>query len=749
MGSESPMIRYCSSVALIGVFLTTACRAGDAADIRFHGDNSACEVRVQHNGDRLTVSWPLKESRSCTAVLSLPESTPLIRSLTVTSTVKTATVLENASPEFQLFVGKRKANSKGPYTFFDRVDERKYRTVVLDREISAATVTSGKNRASVRLDNLTGDGFTGSLELTFFAGSPLIQIEAVISTDQPDRAFVFRGGLTSPNDQIRSVVFHRAGDSLESLSSSDLIAYRPSRLLTIGRRQGFGERGFDRNTTPLIGSEDDGILQARYRAVAVDTAAGAVAVFPAPHKFLYPLDFADNVGFNFAWTRDQKIEVGIRQPPLGDGRFRPWVDCPPGSQQRLDLFLLVSTESGRTVLGEVAKFTHDERYPQPAGFKTFTSHYHMWHTRELIQAQQRLGTEGIPPEFERPFFVEKMKDTGIDIVHLAEFHGGPRTGKSRIEELQVLHSECARLSDGEILVLPGEEPNVHLGGHWVSFFPRPVYWDFVNGTTSDEVRRQIRNGNLPPFQREDAALGSVYFVNSAADVQKLFEQEGGLYWTAHPRIKGSTGYPDRYRFENHYKSPAFFGAAWKAMPADYSHDRLGRRVLDLLDDMNEWGQPKQILGEADVFKLNPASELYGHANINYLLLKSVPRFEDGWSEVLDALRDRKYFTSTGEVLITSFRVNGQEFPAQISPGKSEEVWIEARVRGTFPLAFAEVICSDGSKIRRKRVDLSSTGEFATTKISHRLPEDCKWVRLEVWDVAENGAFTQPVMVTFP
>ena len=44
-----------------------------------------------------------------------------------------------------------------------------------------------------------------------------------------------------------------------------------------------------------------------------------------------------------------------------------------------------------------------------------------------------------------------------------------RTGLSRLVELQVLHSECARLSDGELLVLPGEEPNCHLGGHWISF----------------------------------------------------------------------------------------------------------------------------------------------------------------------------------------------------------------------------------------------------------------------------------------
>ena len=33
------------------------------------------------------------------------------------------------------------------------------------------------------------------------------------------------------------------------------------------------------------------------------------------------------------------------------------------------------------------------------------------------------------------------------------------------------------------------------------------------------------------------------------------EEEDGLMWTAHPRIKGSTGYPDNYKIEDFYKSP--------------------------------------------------------------------------------------------------------------------------------------------------------------------------------------------------
>ena len=74
------------------------------------------------------------------------------------------------------------------------------------------------------------------------------------------------------------------------------------------------------------------------------------------------------------------------------------------------------------------------------------------------------------------------------------------------------------------------------------------------------------------------------------------------------------------------------------MPADLSHDRLGRRALDLLDDMANWGQKKQLLGEVDVFKIDHTHELYGHMNINYVRLDPdrIPRFDEGWQPVLDA-----------------------------------------------------------------------------------------------------------------
>ena len=207
------------------------------------------------------------------------------------------------------------------------------------------------------------------------------------------------------------------------------------------------------------------------------------------------------------------------------------------------------------------------------------------------------------------------------MVHLAEFHGDghPRDpGRLRLTELQAMFEECRRLSDGDLLLMPGEEANVYLGlpqpgqdgGHWLYFFPRPVYWTMTR-----------RKGQQ--FREQDLNFGPVYNVGNRGDMLKLLEVENGLAWTAHARIKASSWTPDIYRKEDFFLSDHWLGAAWKAMPADLSHDRLGRRVLDLFDYMANWGDRKYVLGEVDVFKLDHTHELYGHMNINYVRLNRV------------------------------------------------------------------------------------------------------------------------------
>ena len=61
------------------------------------------------------------------------------------------------------------------------------------------------------------------------------------------------------------------------------------------------------------------------------------------------------------------------------------------------------------------------------------------------------------------------------------------------------------------------------------------------------------------------------------------------------------------------------------------------------------------------------------------------------------------------------------------------------------MAFAEVISGDGKQVYRQRIDLADTEGFGTRTL--RIPIDLKgrtWVRFEAWDIAANGAFTQPV-----
>ena len=206
--------------------------------------------------------------------------------------------------------------------------------------------------------------------------------------------------------------------------------------------------------------------------------------------------------------------------------------------------------------------------------------------------------------------------------------------------LKAMHEECRRLSDDEFLLLPGEEPNVHLGGHWISFFPKPVYW-VLN-----------RDGDQP-FEQEIEGYGKVYHVGSAEDVLRLMQLENGLMWTAHARIKSSLGFPDNYKERDFYQSDHFLGAAWKAMPSDLARPTLGWRVLELLNDMNNWGQRKQVVGEVDVFRVEKDYELYAHMNINYIRMDKLPKYDDGWQPVLDVLRKGEFFVTTGEVLIPS------------------------------------------------------------------------------------------------
>ncbi|MDG2166731.1 MAG: hypothetical protein P8L44_02250 [Opitutales bacterium] len=666
-------------------------------------------LETQENG--LRFDWETAEGTAFIEMQFLPRrggnpTPPLIKELGVDNRA----VMKGVDPHYLFWVGDRDLEKRedGWLIFFDRVPTRPYSVESGNLDPKNVTITRKENRATIEIDGLKSHHFSGSLAFTFYQGSPFVHMEARVSTERPATAFLYHVGLRKPDTKN-----HRLNwiDSLGNPKSSD------------------------------VEEETARVYETRYRSMALSSPTGSVAISPFPHQFLYPLDFVENYGYN--WAGDEYMDMidgfsfGVRQPPMGDRRYVPWVNAPPGTQQKLGVLLFPSSDSCHQNLDTVRQYTRNDTFKHLPGYKTFTSHYHVEHSLDFIAKQEEQATDDIPVGLKNPEFVDVFRNMGVDIVHLAEFHRGatPRLGtEERLTQLQVMHDECARLSGDGFLLLPGEEPNVHFGGHWISFFPKPVNW-VLN-----------RNKNQP-FVQEMKGYGTVYHVGSSEDVHELLEREGGLAWTAHARVKGSTGFPDAYKEEPFFKSDRFFGAAWKAMPADYSRDTQGWRVLDLLDDMANWGAPKYIMGEVDIFKIFKGYELFGAMNVNYLKLDEVPEYQDGWQPVLDTLRAGQFFVTTGEVLITDCSFDGKESGETLSKRSLKKVTLKASLEWTYPLSHLEVVSGDGKQIYRKRIELTDTSEFGSKDIQIDLDlSNRTWARIEVWDIAKNGAFTQPVWI---
>ena len=94
-----------------------------------------------------------------------------------------------------------------------------------------------------------------------------------------------------------------------------------------------------------------------------------------------------------------------------------------------------------------------------------------------------------------------------------------------------------------------------------------------------------------------------------------------------------------------------------------------------------------------------------------------------------------YFISTGEILIPDVELRGA----------GEVVIASATVSYTFPLRMAEIVWGDGTAIHHKTIPLDDTHEFGNRKFRWEADANgWKWARLAVWDVAGNGAFTNPI-----
>jgi hypothetical protein len=576
---------------------------------------------------------------------------------------------------------------------------------------TGCTVKTDGTRLEVTFPGLSMGIFAGQLRFTVYKGANLLRQEAIAKTDEPSVAYKYNAGLKGFGiDKVKAIEWQDVARSWQAYEFGGAI-----------------------NSDPVA-------LRARNRLAVVETREGSLAIFPPPHKFFWAREIEMNLGY--VWYRkdsENSFSAGVRQAEHEE-EYRPYgvsdelwtrrvnqsrhnlgnfalYNAPPGTWQHMALYYYLSAGDAAEAQRNVLAYTHGDQFKPMPGYKVEVGHFHTHFNEQLSDA----GTLDL-----QPTWVPVFRNLGINVLMMSDFHGDSHPtdpGPLRLKEQKVYFEGCARQSDRSFLIMPEEEPDATLGGHYTMTFPHPVYWT-------------QRRPEGKPLVEDDPRYGRVYHIGSPADELEMLRKEQGLVWQAHPRTKGSSGYPDAVRETEHFRSDRFLGASYQSLPVDLSQKRLCEsRCFGTLDDMNNWAGPKYLIAEGDTYMKFPDDETYPHLMVNYIKLDRVPRFNEDWGPVLQAMRAGDFFVTSGEVLFRSWGIEGAGAHRTYT----------ADVEWTYPLEFVELVWGDGDKTERQEIAATDLGPLGSHRF--RIPFEAigkKWVRFAVWDSAGNGAFTQPV-----
>jgi hypothetical protein len=710
---------------------------------------SADGLKAEVRGDALNIEWRGERNEQLRAVFAIRDGQPLVRELAARKNGGWVTLGRDLTPEFDVTSGRRRLSTQQAQPLRklnieltpEVIDREKWKafwdaplnipgnpTGALDmprkpEEIRHATATYHANGCQVKTDGarlevafpgLEMGIFSGRLQYTVYRGTNLLRQEAIAKTEEPSVAYKYVAGLKGfpINDNTR-VVWRDVARAWQTY-----------------------EFGGGVNTDPVA-------LRARNRLGIVETGGGSLAFLPPSHKFFFAREIELNLGY--VWYRkdsDNSFSVGVRQADHEE-EYRPYgvtnevwerrqrqarnnlgnfalYNAPPGTWQRMPVYFYLSPNDSRTTQQAVMAFTHDDVYKAMPGFKVLVSHFHFHFNEQLTDA----GTID-----HQPSWLQVFRALGINIAILADFHSDSHPqdpGPLRYAEQKVYFDGCERFSDRNFLVIPGEEPNAYVTnkiGHYIMLMSHPVFWAQVR-----EPGRQVTE--------KDPKYGKAYRIGSVEDEMEMLRNENGLVWQAHPRTKGSSGFPDAIRETKQFRSDLFLGGSYQSLPVDQSEKRICEsRCLGLLDDMNNWGAPKYMLAEGDTYQKYPDDETYPQLIVNYVKMDRVPRFKDGWDPLVRTLRAGDYFVTSGEVLVRNWAIEGS------GPKRT----YAAEIEWTWPLEFVELVWGDGDKTDRQIISATEMPPFGSHKF--RIPFDAagkKWVRFAVWDSAGNGALTQPI-----
>ncbi len=736
----------------VGCLLCIGVANGEGIRCELSGYKAMDGLKAQQRGDVLEVNWQGERKESLRAIFAVVEGQPMVQELAAKKPGGKWIILgQKLTPEFEVTSGVRRLSEQqmAPMrelgiqltpevmekekwnAFWDAplmVPGRKGTNVDLPRKpeeirkswakfsATGCQVKTDGARLEVLFPGLEVGVFSGALQYTVYRGTNLLRQEVIGKTNEPSVAYKYVGGLKG----------FATGDN--------------TRVVWRDTARGWQQYEFG----GPVNQQPVGMV-ARNRLGIMERNGGSLAFMPPSHKFFWSREIETNLGYVY-YRKDsgESFAIGVRQPDKEVGA-KPWgisdevwtkrvaesrghlnnfalYNAPPGTLQRMPVYFYLSPTDSKTTQQQVMAFTHDDVYKPIPGFKVMVSHFH-FHFNEQITDTKNIDAQ--------PTWLPVFRDLGINIAILADFHGDSHpsdTGKLRLDEQQVYFDGCQRFSDKDFLLIPGEEPDANFGGHYLFLFPKPLFFT--------HLKRPELTPAAQPFQETLQPYGKVYHTSTAATELDLLNQEKGLVWQTHPRTKGSTGYPDATRTRDFFKSDRFLGGSFQSLPVDLSQKRIcEERCLGLLDDMNNWAGPKYLIAEGDTYMKYPDDETYPQLDVNYLKMDKVPKFDNGWTPVVDALRAGDFFVTSGEVVFRNWAIEGTGAKSVYS----------AEVEWTFPPEFAELVWSDGIKVDRQLISLTDKGPFLTHKF--RVPFDAagkKWIRFAVWDSAGNGAFTQPV-----
>jgi len=726
------------------VYSTVAAASVAVAVTTLGADSLTCDLSQYKSGagpsasvDQgvLTVCWPGQSGSEMRTRYAIDGGQPIVRDLSVRKAGgQWVTLGQNLAPDYHVISGIRRMSTQQAdplkaagveltpeviaknrwYAFWDAPLVMKPGREIIgppraQSDIKQATASFHTSSCRVKTDGaaleVTFPGlsmgiFSGDLRFTAYRGTNLLRMDALATTKEEWIAYKYEAGLKGlSTDLTPRVVWRDTG----------------------GLPQQYAFGGVVHKTLAPV--------KAQNRLLVAEGKGASLATFTPPHTFFFTREVDINLGY--VWYRKDSATTfgfGIRQ---ADAEENPqYVDnfalfnAPPGTVQHMGVYFYASPDPAEGTRQAVLRFTHGDEFKPLPGYKTFVNHFHLRFT-DRVRAQNSFDT---PMQD-----LMAMKALGLNIIGLSDFHGDLHPndpGPLRFKDQKDYFEATRRASDTDFLVTPWEEPSAFFGGHYNIMFPkRNVYWS--------KVRQPGQ-----PFSEVDPVYGKVYHTGDAADVQQMMDAEGAYWYHAHPRTKGTTGYPDLIFDKPYVKNDRYLGVAFKpGMGMDLSEARICEwRCFDSTDTMNNLYansglKPKYIIADIDTYKKGPEDDTYANFPVNYLKIDKTPRPDDDVSPVLKALRDGNFFVTTGEILITNYAV----------AGTGAQRTIGADVEWTFPLSFVEVVWGDGKKVERQVISATDLAAFGSKHFT--IPFDATgkaWVRFAVWDSAGNGAFVQPV-----